>query len=289
MTAAARTMTPGTGSNARRAKGWQPAIPIVLLLAIVFFYPVLNLFTISVTEPEPGLQHFERLLGESIYLRIVWRTVWISVIVTALTALIGYPLAYYLTVASRRMAAAAMLALLIPFWASILVRTYGVMVIMGRNGVLNNLLQAIGLTERPLPLLFNTWIVIAAMVQVLLPFFVLPLYSVLKTIDPNLLRAARGLGAPSLKVFTRVYLPLSIPGVYAGGLIVLVFSFAFFIVPSLLGGRRDITLAMLVIQQFEGQINWGLGAAIGVVLLVGTLGLIFAIGRLVGSERLEGR
>lgn len=278
-----------SGNRRRRAKGWLPALPIVILLGSVFFYPVVSLLSISFTEPEFGLQHYHKLLTEPIYLQMIWRTTWISIIVTVVTAVIGYPLAYYLTSANPKVARVAMLALFIPFWASILVRTYGIMVIMGRTGVLNNALIAMGVIDRPIQFLFNTWVVQAAMVQVLLPFFVLPLYAVLKTIDPNLTRAARGLGASSLNAFARVYFPLSLPGVYAGGLIVLVFSFGFFIVPSLLGGRRDVTLSMLVIQQFEGQVNWGFGAAIGAVLLVGTLAVIFAAGKLVGTDRIAAR
>ncbi len=278
----------GRGTR-KRAKGWLPALPIVILLGVVFFYPVLSLLSISITEPQFGLQHYQRLLTESIYLQIIGRTARVAVVVTVLTAIIGYPLAFYLTAARPKVAQIAMLALFIPFWASILVRTYGIMVIMGRTGVLNNALIAVGIIDRPIQFLFNTWVVQAAMVQVLLPFFVLPLYSVLKTIDPNLMRAAHGLGASPLNVFTRIYLPLSLPGVYAGSLIVLVFSFGFFIVPSLLGGRRDVTLPMLVIQQFEGSINWGFGAAIGTVLLIGTLAAIVAAGRLIGTDRIAAR
>lgn len=272
-----------------RAKGWLPALPIIVLLGVVFFYPVASLLSISVTEPVLGLQHYAKLITEPIYLAILWRTAWIAVMVTAVTAVIGYPLAFYLTVARPRTAMLAMLFLFIPFWASILVRTYGIMVIVGRTGVLNNALIALGIIDRPIQFLFNTVAVQAAMVQILLPFFVLPLYSVLKTLDGDLMRAARGLGASSLQVFLRVYFPLSLPGVYAGGLIVLVFSFGFFIVPSLIGGRRDITLPMLVIQQFEGQVNWGLGAAIGVMLLVSTLAVIMAVGRLTGLDRIAAR
>ena len=171
-----------------------------------------------------------------------------------------------------------MLALFIPFWASILVGTYGIMVIMGWTGVLNNALIAVGIIDSPIQFLFNTWVVQVAMVQVPLPFFVLPLYSVMKTIDPNLMRAARGLGASSFTVFTRIYFPLTLPGIYDGGLIVLVFSFGLFIVPS-----------MLVIQQFEGQVNWGFGAAIGAVLLAGTLAVIFAASRLIGADGIKAR
>ena len=256
-------------------RGALPALPVVLLLLIVFIYPVFTLLSTSVTEPQPGLHNYQKLLDQPVYLIVVWRTIWISVTVTTLCAVIGYPVAYYLASAPARIAAIALFALFIPFWASILVRTYGIMVIMGRTGVLNNALIAMGVIQRPIQFLFNTWIVIAAMVQILLPFFILPLYSVLKKIDPNLTRAASGLGAGGLRTFLRVYLPLSMPGVYAGGLIVMVFSFGFFIVPSLIGGRRDVTMPMLIIQQFEGQINWGFGAAIGTVLLVGTLAVIF--------------
>lgn len=273
----------------RPPRGWLPVVPIVLLLAVVFFYPVLSLLSISVTHPEPGLQHYDQLFTEGVYLQVMWRTTWIAVVVTLITAIAGYPLAFYLAAAPLRTAQIAMLLLFIPFWASILVRTYGVTVIMGRTGVLNNALIAMGLIRRPIQFLFNTWVVVGAMVQILLPFFVLPLYSVLRAIDPNLTRAARGLGASSFNVFTRVYFPLSLPGVFAGGLIVFVFSFGFFIVPSLLGGRRDVTLPMLVIQQFEALVNWGMGAAIGTVLLVGTLIVVFAVGKVVGADRISQR
>lgn len=273
----------------RLASGWLPVVPVVLLLGTVFFYPVVSLLSTSVTDPVFGLQHYERIAEEPVYLLMMWRTAWIAVVVTLLTAVVGYPLAYYLTAAKPSVARFAMLTLFIPFWASILVRTYGIMVIMGRTGVLNNALIYLGIIDRPIQFMFNTIIVQVAMVQILLPFFVLPLYSVLKTIDPNLTQAARGLGASSWNVFTKVYFPLSLPGVYAGGLIVLVFSFGFFIVPSLLGGRRDVTLPMLIIQQFQGQINWGFGAAIGVVLLLCTLAVIIGASRLVGTDRIVGR
>ena len=285
----ASTVSDAIPKKRRPVTGWLPAVPVVLLLGMVFFYPVLSLLSTSVTDPVVGLQHYERIAEEPLYLLMMWRTAWIAMVVTVMTAVVGYPLAYYLTAAKPGIARFAMLMLFIPFWASILVRTYGVMVIMGRTGVLNNALIYLGIIDRPIQFMFNTVIVQIAMVQILLPFFVLPLYSVLKTIDLNLTQAARGLGASSWNVFTKVYFPLSLPGVYAGGLIVLVFSFGFFIVPSLIGGRRDVTLPMLIIQQFQGQINWGFGAAIGVLLLVCTLTVIFGVGRLIGADKLVGK
>ena len=264
------------------------AIPLVVLLAVVYFYPVAGTIANSITQPELGLQQYQRLIDSPVYLQVMARTLWLAAFVTSATMLAGYPVAYYLTVAAPARARLALFGLFVPFWASSLVRNYGLMVILGRTGILNTLLLRLGLADRPVQFLFNATTVRLAMVQMLLPFFVLPLYAVLRTIEPNLIQAAQGLGARPLQLFRTVYLPLSLPGVFAGALMVFVFSFGFFITPALLGGRREITIAMLIMQQFEGTLDWGFGAALSMVLLVVSLAAIGLATGTSGAGRLPG-
>ena len=249
-------------------------VPLAVLLVTFYVVPVAGLLAHSFTDPSLGLQHYQRLLDHPVYLDVLWRTFRLAVVVTFATAIVGFPVAFYLTVAPPAVAQIALPLLFVPFWASTVVRSYALMVLLGRTGVINGILMWSGLVARPIQFLFNAMTVQVAMVQILLPFFVLPLYGVLRTIDGTLLQAARGLGAKPLQVFRRIYLPLSVPGLFAGGLMVFVFCFGFFITPTLLGGRHSVTIAMLIMSQFEGQLDWGFGAALSTVLLVVTLAAI---------------
>jgi ABC-type spermidine/putrescine transport system permease subunit I len=249
-------------------------VPLVVLLTTFYVYPVASMLAHSVTDPSPGLQQYQRLIDHPVYLNVLWRTFRLAVLVTFATAIVGFPVAFYLTVAKPAVAQIALSLLFVPFWASTVVRTYALMVLLGRTGVINGILMWSGLVVRPIQFLFSAMTVQVAMVQILLPFFVLPLYGVLRTIDGNLLQAAGGLGAKPLQVFRRIYLPLSLPGLFAGGLMVFVFCFGFFITPTLLGGRHSVTIAMLIMSQFEGQLDWGFGAALSTVLLAVTLAAI---------------
>lgn len=265
-----------------RDPGWL-VLPLVLFLGVIFFWPVLGLMVTSVTDPQPGLHHYQRFFDRPIYVQVLLRTFWLASFVTGATILLGYPIAFALSTA-RPLAMKAMLFLIfLPFWASVMVRTYGLMVIFGRDGIVNGALMWLGLIERPVIFMFNTWMVRLAMVQIMLPFFVLPLYSVIRGIDPSLMLAARGLGARPASVFLRVYLPLSMPGVLSGALIVFILSLGFFITPALLGGRQDITISMLILSQFEAQLNWGFGATMGAIVLGVTLLAVLLLGRFTGG------
>jgi len=259
------------------------ALPLLILLAAIYVCPVGALLADSFTDPVAGLQQYRRLIDHPVYLEVLARTFRLALVVTVATAASGFPLAYYLTIARPAVARIAIGLLFVPFWASTVVRTYALMVILGRTGVLNGALLWAGIISRPAQFLFHTATVQVAMVQILLPFFVLPAYGALRTIDGSLLQAAEGLGAPPWQVFRRIYLPLSLPGLFAGALIVFVFCFGFFITPTLLGGRRDVTIAMLIMAQFEGQLDWGFGAALSTLLLACTLAGVLAMLRLVGK------
>ncbi len=182
--------------------------------------------------------------------------------------LIAYPVAHHAATIGERQRRWLLLLILIPSWTSVLVRSFGWMILLGRHGIFNAVFLAAGLTHRPLQLMFNTQAVALAMVAILLPFAVVPLTMRMRAIDPVLLQAARNLGAGRLDCFLRVHLPLSLPGVVAGASLVFVLSLGFFITPSLLGGTRDITVAMLIMQQFQALLNWGFGAALSAMLLL---------------------
>ena len=177
---------------------------------------------------------------------------------------------------------------LLPFWVSSLVRTYGWMVLLGREGVVNRSLAALGVIDRPLPLMFNTLGVILGMVHILLPFMVFPIYSVMRGLDPALVRAAYGLGARPRAAFLRVYLPLTVPGIAAGCLLVFVVAIGFFVTPALLGGRGNIVIAMLIEEQVNQVLNWGFAAALAVALLAVTLVAVAVINRFVKIETVSG-
>lgn len=217
---------------------------------------------------------------------ILVRTFEMSATVTLLAILIGYPLAYWLSTLSERRANLMMILVLVPFWTSVLVRIAAWIVLLQGNGLINRLLMGIGVTDTPVPLLFNRLGVVIAMVHILLPFLILPLYSVMKSIPPNYLRAAISLGSTPLAAFFRVYVPQTYPGVAAGGLLVFITAIGYYVTPALLGGPSDQMLSYYVAQYTNVEVNWGMAAALGSVLLVTTL-VLYAVYRKFGKAELN--
>ena len=260
-------------------------VPALALLAVLFAYPVLRLMALSM---EGGsLTWYAKALGESFYLEVFWITVRIAVIVTLATLVLSYPIAYFLATATHLGAALGFALVVLPLWTSILVRTYAWMVLLGRNGVVNKSLMAVGIIDEPLALLHNELGVVIGMVHVLMPYMVLPVYAAMRRVDPDLLQAAEGLGAGALRIFYRVFLPLSAQGIYAGCTLVFVLSVGFFITPALLGGGRVIMIAVLIEQQVREVLNWPFASALATVLLVGTIAIYGLAQRAIG-ERAEG-
>ncbi len=275
-------------------------IPAVIFLFFFYGYPVLSMLTRSFTDPVLGLQNLEPLvqarstidiLGLSFpmnaYIRVFGITLQIAVVVTIVTLLLGYPVAYALSSVSPSRANLLMIFVLIPFWTSILVRSYAWMVLLGQEGIINEAMLAAGVLDKPVQLLNTRMAVYLGMIHILLPFMILPLYAVMRGIDRNLLRAAGNLGAPPTAVFRRVFLPLSLPGIAAGCLLVFILSLGFYITPALLGGQRDVMVSMLIQQQIS-QLKWGFGAALALILLVLALGIYGIFTRLLGVERVFG-
>jgi len=221
---------------------------------------------------------------EAAFGRILLRTFSISAVVTVWCLLLGFPLAYWLSTLSARKANMLMILVLVPFWTSILVRVAAWIVLLQSNGLVNRSLMGLGLIDEPLALLFNRLGVIIAMVHILLPFMVLPLYSVMKSIPGTYLRAAVSLGSSPLAAFFRVYVPQTYPGIGAGGLLVFILSIGYYVTPALLGGADDQMLSYYIAQYTNVNVNWGMACALGGVLLAATLVLYALYRRVVKSE-----
>jgi ABC-type spermidine/putrescine transport system permease subunit I len=265
-------------------------LPAVLLLAGFFILPLLKVAAWSVLDARGDLTagYYVRAVAETIYLRVVLNTFRISLYVTLICLLLGYPVAYLLATVRPRVASLLMIFVVLPFWISLLVRLYAWIVLLQKNGVVNGVLLGLGLIREPLPLVYNLTGVIVGMVHVLLPFMILPLYSVMKGIDPNLMAAARNLGGTPAQAFRRVFLPLTYPGIGAGMLMVFMLSIGYFVTPALLGGLRETFIAQLIEQQVSVLIDWGFAAALAVLMLAVTLVVYYLFNRMLGLDRIWG-
>ncbi|VIO69770.1 Spermidine/putrescine transport system permease protein PotB [Bradyrhizobium ivorense] len=271
----------------RKAVGpWLLLTPALLFLCIFFVYPLCNMLARSAFDPAPTLRHYTRLINEPAYLRVLLTTFEISLSVTLSALVIGYPLAYFLSQLKLRTANFLMVLVIVPYFTSVLVRTYAWMVLLGTEGILNQVLLGLGLVTRPLAIMFSRTSVVIGMTYILLPYMVLALYSVMRGIDTHLLHAAESLGAGRIRAFWRVFVPLSMPGVAAGGLLVAILSIGFFITPALMGNQQDSMISMLIEAQVETYFDWGFASALASILLACTLLLFLAYDRMVGLNRL---
>ena len=257
-------------------------LPTLLILAVGFALPIALLLSRSLFDPHFTLEHYRRLFAVPAYFNILIFSFETAVVTTALALALGYPYAYALTIVSARWRALLIAVVLLPFWTNVLVRCYSWMLILQTKGLLNTaLIDWLGVPTRPLPLMYNFTGVVVGMVHYLLPPMVLILYSIMKSIDMTLVRAAEGLGAHPLRAFWRVFMPLSLPGVRAASVLIFILSLGFFVTPALLGGRHDVTIAMMIDIQFTELVNWGFGSALASVLLIVTIaGLLLYYGLL---------
>jgi putative spermidine/putrescine transport system permease protein len=224
---------------------------------------------------------------QAVFKTIYLRTFWISLVVTVTCLLLGYPVAYLLASLPPRFANPLLIFVLLPFWTSVLVRTTAWVVVLQQNGIVNGLLQKIGVIAEPLQLIFNRVGVYIAIVHVLLPLMILPLYSVMKGIGPSTQRAAVSLGAHPFEAFLRVYLPQTLPGVAAGCLLVFISAIGYYVTPALIGGADDQMISYFIAFYANQSTNWGLASALGVILLAATLALYLVYGRLSGQRTMR--
>jgi putative spermidine/putrescine transport system permease protein len=265
--------------------------PAIALLALGFVVPLLLFFVQTLGE----IGSFSEIVDEArtaiasrAVVEAMFTTNWIALLVTLLTLLAGYPIAYYLANSERLRFTLVLFCIVVPYFTSVIVRTYSWMVLLGRNGIINQFLLGSGLVDQPAALLYNKLGIVIGMTYVLLPYMIMTLYATMKAIDPNFLRAAYALGASRTYTFLRVYLPLSKHGVLSGSLIVFILAIGFFITPALMGGPKDVMIAMLIERQVEIMLDWPNAAILSLMLLAVTLVLYAIYYRVTDVRRMMG-
>lgn len=268
-----------------RARLASLALPGAVLVFVVLILPIGWLFWLSFfgANGEPTLANYARML-RPVYVRTFVSTFEVAGLVTLACILLGYPVAYLLSQLPERLAGILMIFVILPFWTSVLVRTYAWLVLLQRTGLINTWLTEAGLVSEPLPLVHNMLGTVIGMVHVMLPFLILPLYASMRAIDPVYMRAAANCGATPAQAFRQVFLPLSLPGLAAGTGLVFVLCLGFFVTPALLGGGRVAMWAMQIANNISVYGNWGAASALGVVLLVVTGIILYAFRRLFKVE-----
>jgi ABC-type spermidine/putrescine transport system permease subunit I len=266
------------------------SLPAVLLVVVTMVLPVAWLFYLSFLADEGSysLVHYQRLVDQPSYARTFRATFEISAIATVVCIVLGYPLAYVLSQLPPRVANLCMIGVLMPFWTSILVRTYAWLVLLQRQGLINTWGIKLGLWEQPIALVHNLNGTLIGMVHIMLPFLILPVYGSMRAIDRDYLKAAANLGASPVRAFWQVFFPLSLPGLLAGALIVFILCLGFYVTPAVLGGGKVIMVANRIANDIEIFFNWGAASALGVVLLVLTALILWVASKLVRLDKVFG-
>jgi putative spermidine/putrescine transport system permease protein len=246
--------------------------PSIILLFGVFVVPLAIMLWRAFTDPHPGLDNLTWYLGDATQRRVLVRTFTTAAKVTVVCLLLGYPYAYAMVAAGPKLRAVLTLLVLVPFWTSLMVRTFAWVILLQDNGPVQRVLAAVGLGD--VHLIRTNVGVIIGMSQILLPFLVMPLYAVMSGIDRRLVLASSSLGARPITSFLRVWLPLSLPGIGAGSLMVFISSLGFYVTPALLGSPNDSLVSQQIYTQVSGLLQWGRGGAMGVVLLVATFAIL---------------
>ncbi|MET0442257.1 MAG: ABC transporter permease [Casimicrobiaceae bacterium] len=224
---------------------------------------------------------------QRVFRAVLGRTLWIAGVVTLVCLVLGYPVALVIARQPPQRAAILIFLVLLPFWTSLLVRTVAWVVLLQKEGVLNSMLLSLSIVNEPLKMIYNRFAVYVAMIHVLLPFMVLPLYSVMRSISPTYLRAASSLGATPWTAFRRVYMPQTLPGIAAGCLMVFIQALGYYITPALVGGADDQMISYFIAFYASKTVNWGMAAALSIMLLASTLVLYAVYNRLIGVDRMR--
>jgi putative spermidine/putrescine transport system permease protein len=274
--------------HAPAAVGLALLAPVAALLAVVFVWPFLRIFWMSVSEPTLGLENFRTFFDTPAYVRAMVTTLRVSAIVTVLAVVLGTMIAWELrTSRSRTVRALLWSAVLFPLWESVVVRNYAFTILLQREGLLNDALLSLGVIDGPLGILYTETGVTIGMLYTMLPFAILPLYASFASIDLDLLRAAEGLGASRLRAFFSVVVPLSVSSLLAAAAIVFVVALGFYITPILLGGAQTPFIATVIDQQIYNIFNLPLAAASSTVLFLAALAILAIAWRAVGFERIQ--
>jgi mannopine transport system permease protein len=263
-------------------------VPFFVLMLFAFLYPMLSLLSVSILEPAPTLAHYERALTDSVFVGILLRTLEIGLTVAVVSLAMAFPVALLMARSSGPKTILITACIVLPMWSSVLVRTTAWAVLLQRNGLINEALQFVHLTDQPLKLLFTRPAVVLAMTHVLLPFMVLPIYGSLKAIPIDYDRAAEILGANPFRRFLEITVPLALPGVLSGFLMVFLISLGYFITPALLGSPQEMMVSTLISQQITVLLDWPFGAALVGVLTLFVLLVTVVFGKFARFDRLMG-
>lgn len=260
-------------------------VPAIAYLSVVFFYPLLKFFALSF-KPYFSLTNYQHFFKTSVYMEVLLRTLFISAEVTFFCFILGYPVACLLAKVSTGKRNILLIFILLPYWTSILVRSFSWMIVLGTKGLVNSVLLNVGLITEPVKLMYTNFAVVVGMVHVLLPVMILPIYSVVVNIDQSLIKASLNLGASPVRTFWKVFFPLSLSGVWSGSLLVFIIALGFFITPSLLGGRESVMLSMLIEEQAEYILNLNFAATISIILMISTIILLLVFNRFIGMRKM---
>jgi putative spermidine/putrescine transport system permease protein len=267
---------------------WFLIAPALGAMLVFYVWPLVQVLWLSVTEPYPGLQNYERLFESRVLARILWTTIEVCVLTTLFTVTLGYVVAYAMIIVGEGQRTGMMFCVLLSLWLSVLIRAFAWVMLLRNNGVVNEGLIAAGLIDQPLRLVRNEIGVLIGMVHFMLPLAVLPIYSNMTGIQTRLISAARGLGASPARAFFLVFLPLSKPGIIAATILVFVFSLGFFITPALLGGGKVVMISEYIRVSFEETLRWGQATMLSTVLLFAVFLLLGLVARLVDLRQVFG-
>ncbi|RAH97336.1 ABC transporter permease [Acuticoccus sediminis] len=263
-------------------------MPALGFMAVFYLWPVVNVMTLSVTEPTFGLANFEAILASQSIRAIMWQTARICVFTTVLSVALGYAVAFLMVTSTPRTRALVFLCVLVPFWLSVLVRCFALVMILRFDGPINQALLGASLIDRPLQLVRNEFGVVIGMVHYMVPYAILPIYTNLRNIDGRLIAAGRSLGAKRLDLFLRIILPLSKPGLAIALILVFVFSIGFYITPAILGGGRVVMISEFIVFNVQEMARWGMAAALATILVAITALSFFALSRAVDIRQALG-
>ncbi|WP_259756698.1 ABC transporter permease [Pseudomonas sp. GCEP-101] len=258
-----------------RWRGVRNLLPALLFLGLFFLAPLIGLLLRGVLEPTPGLDNYAQLFANSAYSRVLFNTFSVGALVTVISLLLGFPLAWAITLVPRGWGRMLLNIVLLSMWTSLLARTYSWLVLLQASGVINKTLMALGIIDQPLELVHNLTGVVIGMSYIMIPFIVLPLQATMAAIDPMVLQAGSICGASPWTNFFRVFLPLCRPGLFSGGLMVFVMSLGYYVTPALLGGAQNMMLPEFIVQQVQSFLNWGLASAAAALLIAITLVLFY--------------
>lgn len=267
---------------------WLIVLPALLMLVALYLVPLADVLVTSVTDPKPGLDNYGLLFTSSSVQKALLTTLRIAAITTLLALVLGYLVAYAMRAASTQKQRLMLFCVLLPFWISVLVRSFAWIALLGTQGPVNAFLVGSGLLAEPLALVRNETGVLIGMVHVMLPYAILTLYANMRGIDAGLVAAARSLGASRLQAFRMVFLPLTRPGLVGAGTLVFILSLGFYVTPALLGGGKVLMIAEYVAVQINDTLRWGLGTMLATTLMIAVLGALWALSRVVDVKRLFG-